>query len=154
MRACIQRVARAAVDIGGRQHATISRGLVVLLGVGPADQSADSDWLAGKIARLRIFPDERGLMRHSVIDLGLEVLVISQFTLYADTHGGNRPSFTGAAKPELAIPLYEGFCAALTTQLQRPIATGVFAADMQVELVNDGPVTIWIDSAERGKPAS
>jgi D-tyrosyl-tRNA(Tyr) deacylase len=149
MRACIQRVSRAAVAIAGTPHATIGRGLLVLLGVGPADQPADDTWLAGKVARLRIFPDERDLMRHNVVDLGLEVLVVSQFTLYADTRGGNRPSFTGAARPELAIPRYEGFCAALSALLGRPVATGVFAADMQVELVNDGPVTIWIDSAER-----
>ena len=149
MRACIQRVTRAAVEIGGLRHAAIGRGLVVLLGVGPDDRPEDEAWLAGKIARLRIYPDERGLMRHSVVDQAGEVLVISQFTLYADTRGGNRPSFTGAAKPDVAIPRYEGFCAALSACLGRPVATGVFAADMQVELVNDGPVTIWIDSAER-----
>jgi D-tyrosyl-tRNA(Tyr) deacylase len=153
MRAWVLGVTLAYLTSAGKRHDGIGRGLVVLLGVGPADQSGDEAWLAGKIARLRIFPDERGLMRHSVVDLGLEVLVVSQFTLYADTRGGNRPSFTSAAKPDLAIPRYEGFCAALTGLLGRPVATGVFAADMQVALVNDGPVTLWLDGAERPVPS-
>jgi D-tyrosyl-tRNA(Tyr) deacylase len=149
MRACIQRVTGATVDIAGVRHAAIGRGLLVLLGVGHDDVLDDATWLAGKTARLRIFPDERGLMNRSVTDLAGEVLVVSQFTLFADALGGNRPSFTAAARPEHAVPLYECYCTALTTALGRQVQTGVFAADMQVSLVNDGPVTIWLDTALR-----
>lgn len=148
MRAIVQRVTRASVAIGGAMHAEIGRGLVVLVGVGPDDTADDVAWLAGRISRLRIFADEAGKMNRSLLDLHGDVLAISQFTLFAEI-AGNRPSFTGAAKPELARPLYQDFCNALATILGRPVATGIFAADMQVSLVNDGPVTIALDSRQR-----
>ncbi len=128
---------------------SIGRGLVVLLGIEEADSAEDVVWLAGKIARLRIFSDEAGQMNLSVAELGAEVLVVSQFTLFAATKKGNRPSFLRAARPETAVPLYEAFLARLAMELARPVACGEFGADMQVELVNDGPVTIWVDSKNR-----
>lgn len=149
MRALAQRVSRASVTIAGVEHAAIGPGLLVLLGVAADDGDADLAWLAGKLSRLRIFADERGLMNRSVADIAGELLVVSQFTLLASTEHGNRPAFTRAARPEQAIPLYERFVAALATASGRPVRTGVFAADMQVALVNDGPVTIWIDSRAR-----
>jgi D-tyrosyl-tRNA(Tyr) deacylase len=151
MRTLVQRVARASVAIGGAVHAEIGRGLLVLAGIAPGDDQGDAlDWMAGKIVRLRIFPDQAGRMNRSVIDIGGDLLVVSQFTLFADVAEGNRPAFTGAAAPEVARTCYEGFCARLDRLLPRPAGRGVFAADMQVALVNDGPVTIAIDSARRG----
>lgn len=149
MRAVVQRVSEASVRIGGAVRASIGPGLLILLGVEPADTAEDIAWLSGKLARLRIFRDEQGLMNRSVRDIGGEALVISQFTLFASTKKGNRPSFTEAAKPEVAIPLYEAFVRQLEAELGRPVATGEFGADMQVALVNDGPVTIWFDTRRR-----
>ena len=149
MRAVVQRVSQASVRIGGAVRAAIGPGLLILLGVEPADTAEDIAWLSGKLARLRIFNDAQGLMNRSVQDIGGEALVVSQFTLYARTKKGNRPSFTDAAKPELAIPLYEAFVRQLAADLGRPVATGEFGADMQVALVNDGPVTLWFDTKNR-----
>ena len=146
MRAVVQRVTQAEVTIAGEVSGRIARGLVVLVGVEAGDREADADWLARKIAALRIFADETGKMNRDVREVGGEALVISQFTLHASTHKGNRPSFMRAARPEEAVPLYERFCATLEAEAGRPPARGVFAADMQVKLVNDGPVTIVIDS--------
>jgi D-tyrosyl-tRNA(Tyr) deacylase len=137
MRAVLQRVSSAAVTIAGQQVGGIDSGLLVLLGVGPSDTQDDVAWLAGKIARLRIFVDDAGRMNRSVMDIGGGCLVVSQFTLYAATATGNRPSFTQAAAPERAVPLYEAFCQQLSALLGRPVATGRFGADMQVSLVND-----------------
>lgn len=149
MRAVVQRASEAHVTIGGEVVGRIGRGLVVLLGVEQGDAAADAEWLAAKIAQMRIFADEDGKMNRSVHEIGGEALVVSQFTLHASTKKGNRPSFTRAARPEEAVPLYEHFLAVLEPQVGRPIARGVFAADMQVSLVNDGPVTIPIDSRQR-----
>ncbi len=149
MRALIQRVSEASVTIGGGKSAEIGPGLLVLLGIEEADARDDLDWLAGKIARMRIFGDEAGLMNLSLEDVEGEALVVSQFTLHAITKKGNRPSFIKAARPETAIPLYNAFLAALAGHLSRPVKAGEFGADMKVALVNDGPVTIWIDSKAR-----
>jgi len=149
MRAVVQRVSRAAVRIGGAPRAAIGPGLLILLGVEPADTQEDIRWLSGKLARLRIFGDEQGLMNRSVTEIGGEALVVSQFTLFASTKKGNRPSFVGAAKPETAVPLYEAFCRQLAADMGKPPQTGEFGAHMEVELVNDGPVTILIDSKRR-----
>jgi D-aminoacyl-tRNA deacylase len=149
MRAVIQRVREASVAIVGRDPARIAHGLLVLVAAEIDDKSDDVTWLSGKIARMRIFSDDAGKMNCSVVDVGGEVLVVSQFTLFASTAQGNRPSFLRAARPEQAIPLYEAFVQQLEADLQRPVQTGVFAADMQVSLVNDGPVTISIDSRRR-----
>lgn len=149
MRALIQRVSSASVTIAGTVHSSIGQGLLVLLGVEETDHDEDISWLAGKIARLRIFSDADGLMNLSVTESGGSALVVSQFTLHASTKKGNRPSFIRAARPEQAIPLYEKFCAVLGTEIGRPAATGVFGADMQVSLNNDGPVTIWMDTKQR-----
>lgn len=149
MRVVIQRVSEGAVAIAGREVGRIDTGLVVLVGVETGDGPADAAWLAGKIAALRIFPDEAGKMNRSVCELGGGLLVVSQFTLHAATARGNRPGFTRAAKPEEAIPLYEAFLADLERETGRRPERGVFAADMQVSLVNDGPVTILIDSRAR-----
>jgi D-tyrosyl-tRNA(Tyr) deacylase len=144
MRAVVQRVGRARVSGDGAELGSIGRGLCVLLGVARGDTAAQADALAGKIARLRVFPDDEGRFDRSLLDVGGEALVVSQFTLIADTRKGNRPSFSDAAPPELAQPLYERFCEALR-ELGAPVATGRFGALMQVELVNDGPVTIVLD---------
>lgn len=149
MRAVIQRVSRASVTIDGQQHAAIGRGLLVLLGVTTSDTASDASWLATKMAGMRIFNDAEGKMNLSVADTGGEILVISQFTLYADTKKGNRPSFIRAARPEQAIPLYENFVSQMEQQLGKPVKTGIFGADMKVELLNDGPVTIMMDSLNR-----
>ncbi len=149
MRAVIQRVAHASVSIGGKITAAIGRGLLVLVAVEDADTAGDIAWLGGKLARLRIFNDDQGLMNRSVQDVGGEMLVVSQFTLFASTHKGNRPSYSRAAKPETAVPLYEAFVRQLTADFGRPVATGEFGADMQVALVNDGPVTIIMDTKSR-----
>lgn len=149
MRAVVQRVARASVAIDGQTVAQIEQGLLVLLGVTDGDTSEDVAWLAGKIARLRIFADEAQAMNRSLTEVGGQALVVSQFTLYASTRRGNRPSFIAAARPETAVPLYEAFVAALRQETGREVPTGVFGADMQISLVNDGPVTILIDSRIR-----
>ena len=149
MRAVIQRVSSASVTIDGAVKSAIGPGLLVLLGVGHEDGPQDVEWLAAKVAGLRIFADEAGVMNRSVVDVGGEALVVSQFTLMASTRKGNRPSYIGAAGHELAIPLYEQFCAALSDAIGKEVGTGVFGADMKVALVNDGPVTICIDTKEK-----
>lgn len=149
MRAVIQRVTQSRVTIGGELKGAIQQGLLVLVAVEDADTAEDIEWLAGKVVRLRIFNDEQGAMNRSVQEAGGGILVISQFTLFASTRKGNRPSYTRSAKPEVAIPLYEQFVARLGEQLGRPVRTGEFGADMQVSLINDGPVTIVIDSKSR-----
>jgi D-tyrosyl-tRNA(Tyr) deacylase len=153
MRAVIQRVALSQVVVAGAVAASIGRGLLVLLGVADGDDPADAEHLAGRIARLRIFPDGQGRMNLSVLDLPGEVLVVSQFTLLAE-FSGNRPSFTPAARPELAEPLYQAVVARLAQLLGRPVPTGVFGAAMQVQLVNDGPVTIVMDTRRRERAGS
>lgn len=149
MRAVVQRVSEADVTIAGQVVGRIGRGLLVLVGVEVGDAPADVDWLAGKIAAMRILADDEGRMNRDVRETGGEVLVVSQFTLHASTRKGNRPSFTRAARPEEAVPLYESFLARLELELGRPVPRGVFAADMLVRIVNDGPVTIVIDSRQR-----
>lgn len=146
MRAVIQRVLEAAVVVDGREVARIGAGLLVLLGVAQGDTSADVQWLAAKTAKMRIFPDADGKMNLSVAEAGGGVLVVSQFTLHASTKQGNRPSFIRAAVPAVSEPLYEEFCRAMETATGRPTARGIFGAFMQVPLVNDGPVTIVIDT--------
>lgn len=146
MRVVIQRVLNASVVIEQKTHANIGKGLMILLGVEENDTIEDITWLTQKIAQLRIFEDENGLMNISVLDMAGEILVVSQFTLYASTKKGNRPSFIRSAKPDIAIPLYEQFVTTLSQFINKPVATGVFGADMQVQLINDGPVTIIIDS--------
>ena len=149
MRVVIQRVSEASVSIGGTVTAAIGPGLLVLLGICEEDGPADIDWLVRKIAALRVFDDEAGVMNRSVADVGGDVLVVSQFTLMASTKKGNRPAYIRAARPEVAIPLYEQFCAALSAALGKPVPTGTFGADMQVSLINDGPVTICIDTKNK-----
>ena len=149
MRTVIQRVASASVSIGGTVKSAIGRGLLVLLGVGPDDTEEDVDYLVKKTAALRIFNDEAGVMNRSVLETSGEVLVISQFTLMASTRKGNRPSYVGAAGHETAVPLYELFCERLSAAIGKEVGTGEFGADMQVSLVNDGPVTISMDSKNR-----
>lgn len=149
MRLLIQRVRRASVTIGGAQHASIGAGLLLFVGVEEADTQEDIDYLAGKAARLRIFGDEAGVMNLDVQQTAGELLVVSQFTLHASTRRGNRPSYIRAAGEGFARPMYERFVAALAAASGRPVRTGVFGADMAVELLNDGPVTIWIDSRNR-----
>lgn len=149
MRIVVQRVGEASVSIGGAVHASIGKGLLVLAGVAPEDDEGDAAWLAGKIARMRIFSDEGGKMNLSVIDIAGEILVISQFTLFAEAARGNRPSFSGAAPPEQALRLYQSLASYLAGELGKPVATGVFAADMSVSLRNEGPVTIILDSRNR-----
>jgi D-aminoacyl-tRNA deacylase len=146
MRAVIQRVIQANVVIGGNVKGAIQHGLLVLLAVEDADTAQDIEWLSGKIVRLRIFNDEAGLMNRSVQDVGGDILLISQFTLFASTKKGNRPSFSHSARPELAIPIYEQFIRRISEDLGKPVQTGEFGADMKVSLLNDGPVTIVIDS--------
>ena len=149
MRVVIQRVLEASVSISGTVTAAIGPGLLVLLGICEEDGAADIDWLVRKIAALRVFDDAAGVMNIDVRDAGGEVLVVSQFTLMASTKKGNRPSYIRAARPEVAIPLYERFCAALSAALGKPVPTGTFGADMQIALVNDGPVTICIDTKNK-----
>ena len=149
MRVVVQRVSSASVSIGGQVRSSIGQGLLILLGIGPDDGAEDLDWLVRKVAGLRIFDDEAGVMNRSVVEIGGEALVVSQFTLMASTRKGNRPSYIGAAGHEIAIPLYESFCQALAEAVGRPVGTGEFGADMQIALVNDGPVTICIDSKNR-----
>lgn len=149
MRSVIQRVTRASVEIGGRIHSEIGPGLLLLLGIGESDDDSDVEWLAAKAARLRIFDDLNGVMNLSVMDTGGDVMIISQFTLHALTKKGNRPSYIMAARPETAIPLYNNFVNTISGILGKSVATGEFGAMMQVELVNDGPVTIIIDTKEK-----
>ncbi len=149
MRAVIQRVSRASVSIGGVVHSEIGKGLLILLGIEETDTDQDIEWLAGKITRLRIFDDEAGVMNLSVKDIDAEAIVVSQFTLHASTKKGNRPSYIKAARPETAIPLYEQFVKQLETELGKSVGTGEFGAMMNVELVNDGPVTIIIDTKNK-----
>ncbi len=146
MRAVIQRVTQANVSIGGTLRSQIGSGLLILLGVAPDDTPQDAEWLASKIARMRIFNDSKGIMNLSMLETGGQALVVSQFTLFASTKKGNRPGYSGAALPETAIPLYELFIQLLEKQLQKSVSTGEFGADMQVSLVNDGPVTILMDT--------
>jgi D-tyrosyl-tRNA(Tyr) deacylase len=149
MRAVIQRTLEASVSIDGQTISRIGPGLLVLLGVEEIDDATDVEWLAGKIARMRIFGDSDGKMNLSVAETGGEVMVVSQFTLHASTKKGNRPSFIRAATPDHSEPLYEAFCASMERETGRPTARGVFGGDMQVALVNDGPVTLVIDSRAR-----
>jgi D-aminoacyl-tRNA deacylase len=149
MRAVIQRVTRASVTIGNRVKSEIGKGLVVLVGIEEADSEADSEWLCNKIVQLRIFNDSNDVMNLSVMESGGSILAISQFTLHAKTRKGNRPSYIKAARPETAIPLYNSFVKNLSELLGREIGTGEFGAMMQVELINDGPVTIIIDTKEK-----
>ncbi len=149
MRAVIQRVCQATVTIQGQVKGSLGRGLLVLVGVEETDGPEDLEWLSGKIVRLRVFNDDQGLMNRSVREVGGGVLLVSQFTLFASTRKGNRPSYSRAARPEVAIPLYEAFKARLAQDLGQPVPSGEFGADMQVALVNDGPVTILIDTKQR-----
>lgn len=149
MRILIQRVNEASVEIDKKIKSSISTGLLVLIGIENEDTSADCDWLVDKTINLRIFDDEYGVMNRSVLEIDGEILVVSQFTLHALTKKGNRPSYIKAAKHETAIPLYEHFCRQLSLKLGKEVQTGTFAADMKVALVNNGPVTIWIDSKNK-----
>ena len=142
MKAVIQRVQEASVTVDGKIVSAIGPGLLVLLGVGNEDGQEDLEWLVKKVAGLRIFDDQDGVMNRSVVEVGGEALVVSQFTLMASTKKGNRPSYIGAAGHEKAIPMYEAFCRSLEQSIGRPVATGIFGADMKVNLINDGPVTI------------
>jgi len=149
MKSVIQRVSKASVTIEGKVVSEIKNGLLILLGIEPADSEEDIEWLSKKIANLRIFNDEKGVMNNSLIDKKGDAIIVSQFTLHANTKKGNRPSYINAAKPEIAIPLYEQFIANFEMQIGKKVGTGEFGADMKVELVNDGPVTIIIDSKNR-----
>jgi len=149
MRVVIQRVLSASVTIGGRTRSEIGPGLVVLLGIGHEDTPEDVEWLVRKIAGLRIFNDDAGVMNRCVLDTGGDIIVVSQFTLMASTKKGNRPSYIGAAGHEKAIPLYEQFCENLSEAIGKPVWTGEFGADMKVALVNDGPVTICMDTKNK-----
>lgn len=149
MRAVIQRVSSASVRIGGQVRSSIGKGLLVLVAVEEADSAEDVEWLSGKIVRLRVFDDDQGVMNRSIQETGGEVLLVSQFTLYASTRKGNRPSYSRSAAPEKAIPVYESFKARLAQDLGKPLQSGEFGADMAVMLTNDGPVTIMIDTKLR-----
>ena len=146
MKAVIQRVNHASVTVENKLVSEIGNGLLILLGISPMDTSADILWLTNKIANLRIFNDDKGVMNTSLIDESAEAIVVSQFTLLANTKKGNRPSYTGAARPDLAIPLYEEFLKEFERLLQKKVGTGIFGADMKIKLENDGPVTISIDT--------
>lgn len=149
MRVVIQRTRHASVTIDGVRKSAIGKGLLVLVGIEEADGKDDIDWLCKKIVNLRIFDDEQGVMNRSVIEVDGEILLVSQFTLHASIKKGNRPSYIRAARPETAIPLYELFCRELSTALGKEVGTGRFGADMKVELLNDGPVTICIDTKNK-----
>jgi len=149
MRAVIQRVKKAAVTIDGKTFSAIQHGLLILLGIEETDTQEDISWLSQKIALLRIFADENDLMNKSVTDIHGEIMIVSQFTLFASTKKGNRPSFIRSAKPDIAIPLYENFIGAVQQLIPNTIQTGVFGADMQISLINDGPVTIIIDTKNK-----
>jgi D-tyrosyl-tRNA(Tyr) deacylase len=146
MRVVLQRVLSARVEVDAAEAGRIGPGLLVLAGFEEADGPADLEWMAGKIVRLRIFGDAAGVMNRSVLETGGDILAVSQFTLYASTRKGNRPSWSRAARGEISLPLFQRFVSALQAELGKPVATGVFGADMQVSLVNDGPVTFQIDS--------
>lgn len=154
MRTVLQRVSEASVKVDGEVKGAIGIGFLVLLGVADGDEKSDADWLARKIAGLRVFSDENGLMNLDLAATGGSVLAISQFTLLADYKKGNRPSFIRAARPEIAQPMYEYFVAQLSALLGKPVEKGVFGADMKISLVNDGPVTIMMDSRDRACPVS
>jgi D-tyrosyl-tRNA(Tyr) deacylase len=149
MRAVIQRVTKASVTIESKIHSQIGNGLLVLLGIEDADATEDIEWLSGKIVNLRIFNDEKGVMNVSVKEIAGDIIVVSQFTLHASTKKGNRPSYIKASKPEFAIPVYEKFLKQLDNDLGKPVYTGIFGADMKLELLNDGPVTIVIDTKNK-----
>ena len=149
MRTLIQRVQHTSVTIDRQLKSQIGKGLLVLVGIEDRDTQEDIEWLCKKIANLRIFDDENGVMNRSVTETEGEVMVVSQFTLHASTKKGNRPSYIHASKPDVAIPMYEAFCAEMGLQIGKEVQTGTFGADMKVELVNDGPVTIWIDSQNK-----
>jgi D-tyrosyl-tRNA(Tyr) deacylase len=149
MRAVLQRVSKASVTVDGQVVSSIGDGLLVLLGIEDADGQEDVEWLANKMVNLRIFNDENNVMNRSVVDIDGEIIVVSQFTLHAQTKKGNRPSYIKAAKPEVAIPMYEGFVTVLEQKLGKKVGTGIFGADMKVELLNDGPVTIIIDTKNK-----
>lgn len=149
MRLVIQRVSEAAVTIEGRVKSSIKGGLLILVGIEPTDTEEDADWLAKKATQLRIFDDEEGVMNRSVMDVGGNLLVVSQFTLMASTKKGNRPSYIRAAGHDIAIPLYNYFVERLEILTGQPVGTGEFGADMKVSLVNDGPVTIWMDTKHK-----
>lgn len=149
MRIVIQRVSHASVTIDGVCKSSIKEGFMILVGIENADTQEDADWLCKKIVNLRVFDDENGVMNKSILDIDGEILLVSQFTLHASYKKGNRPSYIYAAKPDIAIPLYEYFCQALTTALGKEIGTGEFGADMKVELLNNGPVTICMDTKNK-----
>lgn len=149
MRALVQRVSQAEVKVDGKVVGQIANGLLVLLGVGVEDDDTDLEWLVGKIVNMRIFSDSEGKMNRSSTDVNGSFLVVSQFTLQASTKKGNRPSYIKAARPEQAVPMYEAFCQRLKTVSGLAVKTGIFGADMKVALVNDGPVTIWLDSKNK-----
>lgn len=149
MRIVIQRVSRASVTIGGETKSSIGKGYLILLGIGADDGEEDIQWLVKKIVGLRVFDDENGVMNRDIRDAGGEIIVVSQFTLMASTKKGNRPSWIKAAPHDISIPLYERFCNVLSDAMGKPVGTGEFGADMQVELVNDGPVTICIDTKNK-----
>ena len=149
MRTVIQRVSHASVSINGTVKSAIEKGLLVLVGIEDADTEEDIQWLCKKIVGLRVFDDEQGVMNKNIQDAGGDILVISQFTLFASTKKGNRPSYIRAAKPDISIPLYEQFCNELSIALGKPVGTGEFGADMKVELLNDGPVTICMDTKNK-----
>ena len=149
MRIVIQRVKHASVTIYGNKKSEIGQGLLVLLGVCEEDTKEDAEWLARKVAALRVFDDSEGVMNRSVLDISGEIMVVSQFTLFASYKKGNRPSWLRAARHEISIPLYEYFCSQVSSLIGKPVATGEFGADMKVELLNDGPVTICMDSKNK-----
>lgn len=149
MRAVLQRVSKASVTVDGQVVSSIGDGLLVLLGIEDADGQEDVEWLANKMVNLRIFNDANNVMNRSVVDIDGEIIVVSQFTLHAQTKKGNRPSYIKSAKPDVAIPMYEGFVTVLEQKLGKKVGTGIFGADMKVELLNDGPVTIIIDTKNK-----
>ncbi|WP_437398942.1 D-aminoacyl-tRNA deacylase [Flagellimonas lutimaris] len=149
MRTVLQRVSKASVTVDGKVISSIGNGLLVLLGIEDADNKDDIDWLANKIMNLRIFNDENDVMNRSVLDIEGDIIVVSQFTLHAQTKKGNRPSYIKAAKPDVAIPMYEAFVEVLEQKMGKKVGTGIFGADMKVELLNDGPVTILIDTKNK-----
>lgn len=149
MRAVIQRVSKASVIVEGKLISEIAKGLLILLGIEDADSQEDITWLSHKIVNLRIFNDEEGVMNKSLLDINADAIVVSQFTLHAQTKKGNRPSYIKASKPEIAIPLYEKFVEQVETDLGKKVGTGIFGADMKVALLNDGPVTIVIDTKNK-----
>ena len=149
MRVVLQRVSEASVTINGTKRAEIEAGLLILLGIENEDSEEDIEWLCGKISKMRIFNDENGVMNKSVVEVGGDAIVVSQFTLHASTKKGNRPSYIKAARPEVAVPLYEKFVEVLEKELGKSVGTGEFGADMKVQLLNDGPVTIVMDSKQR-----